>query len=50
MNEPYRRDAIVSRLDALRRAVARLRAHRDTTLPEFLANEDGSSSFGVAAG
>ncbi len=40
MNEPYRRDAIMSRLDALRRTVARLRAHQGTALPAFLADED----------
>ena len=35
-----RRDAILARLDAIRRAVERLRPHQDVPLAAFLGNDD----------
>ena len=40
MSEPYRRQAIMSRLDAMCRAVIRLRSHQETPLADFLRNQD----------
>ena len=38
MSEPYRRQAIMSRLDAMCRAVMRLCSHQETPLADFLRN------------
>lgn len=40
MTEPVRREAILIRLDALHRAVVRLRAHQSTSITEYLHNQD----------